>query len=120
MKKITLLSVMSALFLLMASSCNPAGKTDPDLGCFADNPLETIPWTKDELANFQRPRSGLLSVVLYSYKREYFLAFENGFLSSPMSHIFDCSGKNISERCIRYNDFTDDAKKLKVLLEGGY
>lgn len=56
--------------------------------------------------------------MLYSYKKEYFLAFENGFLSSPMSHIFDCSGKNISERGIRYNNFTDNAKKLKVLLEG--
>ncbi|WP_373515115.1 hypothetical protein [Persicitalea sp.] len=117
MEKFTLLFVLSIVFLLTAVHCNP-DKLDPDKGCFANKPLETIPWAKDELASFQRPKSGPLWVTVYSYKREYFLAFENVFLSSPMSHIFDCSGKNISERNIRYNDFTAGRKKVRLLLEG--
>jgi hypothetical protein len=37
-----------------------------------------------------------------------------------MSYIFDCSGSNIAQIGIRYNDFTDEAKKVKILLEGKY
>lgn len=111
---------MSAVFLFTAFNCNPDKKLNPDKGYFAKKPLETIPWAKDELARFQRLRSGPLQGTIFSFKQEYFLAFENPILSSPMSHIFDCSGKNISEREIHYNDFTKDAKKLKVLLEKTY
>lgn len=120
MKRSTLLAAMSAVFLCTAISCDADKKLAPDQGCFAHAPLETISWAQDQLAYFQRPKSGPLRVVIYSYKKESYLAFENGFVSSPMSYIFDCSGQNIAQLGIRYNDFTADAQVLKILLDEKY
>lgn len=120
MRKFTLLAALSAVFLVTALGCDPDKKLDPDKGCFSHAPLETISWAKAELAYFQRPKSGPLRVMVYSYKRDYYLVFENLSLSSPMSHIFDCSGNTISQRGIHYNDFTADAQELKVLLDEKY
>ncbi|MPR32616.1 hypothetical protein [Salmonirosea aquatica] len=120
MKKRMLLATLLAVFLFTAPGCETHKKQDPDQGCFAHAPLKTVPWAKAELANFQRPKSGRLRVVVYSYKNDYYLAFENLILSSPMSHIFDCSGKNIMQKGIPYNDFTADAQELKVLLDKLY
>jgi hypothetical protein len=111
------LLLTSTLLLLLLAGCDPE-RPKPD--CFADAPLETIPWAKDLLASFRQPRSGPLRVVVYAYRNEQFLAFENPVLSSPMSYIFDCSGTSIGQKNIHYNDFTREAKKLKVLHQGKY
>lgn len=120
MKRCTLLAALSAVFLVTALGCEADKKLDPDKGCFSNSPLKTISWAQDQLASFQRPKSGPLRVVIYSYKKEYYLAFENPVLSSPMSYVFDCSGQNIAQKGIRYNDFTTDAQVLKVLLDEKY
>lgn len=123
MKKFTLLFALAIVFVSTAEQCgsksdiNPKGATT---GCFANSPLENISWAKDQLISFQRPKSGPLRVVVFSYKNEDFLAFENGFISSPMSYIFDCSGVTIAKRGINYNTFYDKAKQRQVLLEGKY
>ncbi|HEV7351238.1 hypothetical protein [Telluribacter sp.] len=114
--------LLAAFLLTLISTAQQCG-IGPDRlrdGCFAGSPLETIPWAKDQLAGFQQPKSGPLRVVVYSYRNEQFLAFVNPILSSPMSYIFDCSGTSIAQRNINYNNFYDEAKKLKVLLEGTY
>ena len=120
MKKFTLLAALSAVFLGTVLGCDADKKLDPDQGCFAQAPLETISWAKTELAYFQRPKSGPLRVIVYAYKNDPYLAFENLTLSSPMSHIFDCSGNTISQRGIHYNDFTADSQVVKVLLDEKY
>ena len=120
MKKRLLFAALSAIFLCTALGCDPDKKLDPDQGCFSNAPLETISWAKAELAYFQRPKSGPLRVIVYAYRNNYYLAFENLTLSSPMSHIFGCSGQNIAQLGIRYNDFTADARVLKVILDERY
>lgn len=124
MKVSTLLIMVLAIFLSSAERCSSREDVSPEkttaTGCFSDAPLEKINWVKGQLAYFQRPKSGPLRVVVYSYKNEPFLAFENGFVSSPMSYIFDCSGATITKRGINYNAFYGEAKPVKVLLEGQY
>lgn len=120
MKKSICFLFLTGIVLLLTTGCDSDKKLDPDQGCFSHSPLKTISWAKTELAYFQRPKSGPLRVVVYSYKKERFLAFENLTLSSPMSHIFDCSGNTTSQRGIHYNDFTTDAQALKVLLNEKY
>jgi len=44
----------------MMASCKPDKDLDPDRGCFATTPLETISWAKDQLAYLQHPKSGPL------------------------------------------------------------
>ncbi|GAB3177917.1 hypothetical protein [Telluribacter humicola] len=114
--------LLAALLLTLISTAEQCG-IGPDRlrdGCFADAPLETIPWAKNQLASFQQPKSGPLRVVVYSYRNEQFLAFENAFISSPMSYIFDCSGTSIAQRNINYNGFYDEVKTLKVLIRDTY
>jgi hypothetical protein len=119
MKKRILLAAFLLTLISTAEQCGIGPDRLRD-GCFADAPLEKIPWAKDQLASFQQPRSGPLRVVVYSYRKEQFLAFENPVLSSPMSYIFDCSGTSIGQKNINYNVFYDEAKKLRVLHQGKY
>lgn len=117
-KFISAIAIVSVI-LSSAATCNSRGDITPEntanAGCFADAPLEKISWAKDQLQYFQKSKSGPLRVVVYEYKRENFLAFENAFVSSPMSYIFDCSGLNISQRDIHYNLFMDNAKEVKTV-----
>jgi|GEM_PF-1681267 hypothetical protein len=59
--KSTILSTLIPVFLIfMMASCKPDKDLDPDRGCFATTPLETISWAKDQLAYLQHPKSGPL------------------------------------------------------------
>ncbi len=123
MSRSALLIAILASFLSTAQMCSSKDDLSPEgvrLSCFSDKSLTDVSWQKDQLQFFQKPKSGPLKVVVYTYKNESFLAFENGFISSPMSYIFDCSGVTIIKRSINYNTFHSEAKQLKVLLEGSY
>lgn len=123
MKKSVLIFALAIIVISTAEKCGSSSDVNPEnatTGCFANSPLENISWAKDQLAFFQQPKSGPLRVVVFSYKNEDFLAFEGGFVSSPMSYIFDCSGVTIVKRGINYNAFYDEAKQKQVLLEGKY
>jgi hypothetical protein len=82
--------------------------------------LENISWAKDELTFWQRPKCGPLQVTIFSYKNEEFLAFQNAFDSGPSSHIFDCSGITLAKRGINYNEFFNNNKAVKILLQRTY
>ena len=119
--RLALILVSSCLFSL--SSCEQAElKTDEikSDGCFSKASLENTPWAKDQLTQFQRPKSGSLKVAVYFYKNEQYLVFTNGFVSSPASYIFNCSGVNIPNLKIGYNQFMDQAKEVEVLLDETY
>lgn len=123
MKKFTLLFALTTVLISTGEKCGSNADVEPKgttIGCFVDSPLENISWAKDQLAIFQQPKSGPLQVVVYSYKNEDFLAFEGGFVSSPMSYIFDCSGTTLGKRGINYNEFYNNNKKVKILLQGSY
>jgi hypothetical protein len=111
MKKITLATMLMAFLLSSAGTCTSQEGPNPEgTGCFSNAPLENIAWAK----------SGPLQVSIYTYREENFLVFTNPSVSSPMSHIFDCSGANIGQRGINYNVFMDSAKEIALLLEGSY
>lgn len=123
MKKSLLVFALTIIVISTAEKCGSNSDVNPEnatTGCFANSPLENISWAKDQLASFQRPKNGSLRVVVFSYENEDFLAFENGFISSPMSYIFDCSGITIAKRGINYNAFYNEANQKKLLLEGKY
>ena len=123
MKKSILIFALAIIVISTAEKCGSDSDVNPEsaaTGCFANSPLENISWAKDQLAFFQRPKSGSLQVVIYSYKNEDFLAFENAFDSGPSGHIFDCSGVTLDKRGINYNEFFNNNKKVKVLLQGSY
>jgi hypothetical protein len=123
MKKSILVFALAIVVISTAEKCGSNSDVNPETattGCFAGSPLESISWAKDQLAFFQQPKSGPLQVIIYSYKNEDFLAFEGGFVSSPMSYIFDCSGITLSKRGINYNEFYNNNKKVKTLLQGTY
>lgn len=123
MKKNTLALALAIVLISTAEKCGSKSDISPEdatTGCFANSPLDNISWAKDELTFFQQPKSGSLRVVVYSYKNEKFLAFENGFDNGPSSHIFDCSGITLGKRGINYNEFYNSNKKVKLLLEGKY
>lgn len=109
-------------FLLIGGSCTEAETKEYEIGepCFTKESLETVPWVKNQLAFFQVPKQGPLRVAVYQYRDQYYLAFENPALSSPMSYIFNCDGKTIGEVSIHYNEFYGQNKLMMVLLEAKY
>lgn len=123
MRKFTLTVAVLICFLSTAQMCGSKEEVSPEVvstTCFSEESLTTVTWQKDELASWQRPKSGPLSVVVYSYRGEDFLAFVNAFDNGPLSHIFDCSGVTLGKRDINYNEFYNNNKEVKVLLEGTY
>lgn len=109
-------------FLLIGGSCTETEIKEYEIGesCFTKESLETVSWVKDQLAFFQVPKQGSLRVAVYQYRDQYYLAFENPALSSPMSYIFNCDGKTIGEVNIHYNEFYGRNKLKTVLLEAKY
>ena len=108
------------IIFLTGASCTKTEKVD-SANCFSDNPLETIPWAKKQLESFQHPKSGLLDVSVFNYKGNYVLVFANVFASSPHSYMFDCAGDLALDKLgVTYNEFYDQAKRVKVLLKGTY
>ena len=123
MKKTVLVFALAIIVISTAEKCGSGSDVSPEsatAGCFANSPLENISWAKDQLTSWQQPKSGPLQVIIYSYKNEDFLAFENGFDSGPSGHIFDCSGVTLGKRGINYNEFYSNNKKVKVLLQETY
>jgi len=110
-------------FLVSAQMCTPKQELNPveiNTSCFTQESLKNVSWQKDQLTFFQQPKSGPLRVVVNYYNNEYFLTYENGYVSSPMSYIFDCSGNSLGKRGINYNVFTSGSKEVVTLLEGKY
>lgn len=123
MRRYTLAIVVFICLVSTAQTCGSKEEVSPEsssTSCFSKESLTTVTWQKDQLASWQRPKSGPLSVVVYSYKGENFLAFVNAFDNGPVSHIFDCSGITLGKRGINYNEFYSNNKEVKVLLEGIY
>ncbi|AUD05982.1 hypothetical protein [Spirosoma pollinicola] len=110
-------------FLVSAQMCTSKQELNPveiNTSCFTQDSLKNVSWQKDQLTFFQQPKSGPLRVVVNYYNNEYFLTNENGYVSSPMSYIFDCSGNSLGKRGINYNVFTSGSKEVVTLLEGKY
>lgn len=123
MRKFIVIIAVLIVFLSTAQMCGSKEEVSPEgvsTSCFSEESLTTVAWQKDQLASWQRPKSGPLSVIVYSYKGENFLAFENGFDNGPSSHIFDCSGTTLGKRGIDYNEFYNNNKAIKVLVSGTY
>lgn len=119
--RLVIILVFSCLFsLLSCEQAEPKADEIKSEGCFSKASLENTPWAKDQMTQFQRPKSGSLRVAVYSYKDEQYLVFTNGFVSSPASYIFNCSGVNLPALKIGYNQFMDHAKVVEVLLEATY
>jgi hypothetical protein len=117
-----LLSLMIIPLMLIAGSCTETQIREyeaTDL-CFTKELLETVPWMKAELAWFQQPKMGFLRVSVYRYRGDYYLAFENFLTSSPISHIFNCSGQHLGELNINYNEFYENIETTAVFLEDNY
>lgn len=116
------LSFIAIAFLLMGGSCTDAEIKEYEASepCFTKASLETVPWIKDELVWFQQPKMSFLAVVVYRYKGEYYLAFENTTLSGPAGHIFNCAGQNLGDLQIQYNEFYDHAELMAILLHERY
>lgn len=117
-----LLSFVVIAFLLIGGSCTETEikeyeATEP---CFTKESLETVSWIRNELAWFQQPKMSFLGVVVYRYRGEYYLAFENPTLSGPASHIFNCAGQNLGDLRIQYNEFYDHAELMAILLHEKY
>lgn len=116
------LAFIKIALLLIGASCTETEIKEFETGesCFTKESLEAVPWVKDQLTFFQVPKQGPLRVAVYQYKDQYYLAFENPSLSSPMSYIFNCDGKTIGEVNIHYNEFYGQNKLMAVLLEAKY
>lgn len=117
-----LLSLTIIALMLVSGSCTEEEireyeATEP---CFTKESLEAVPWIEAELAWFQQPKMGFLRVPVYRYRGNYYLAFENFLTSGPISHIFNCSGQNLGELNINYNEFYENIELMTVLLEGNY
>lgn len=116
------LTILISSILLFGESCDQKEmkEYEPGESCFTKEFLENEPWVKAELDWFQQPKMSFLTVVVYRYKEQYYLAFENPSLSGPASHIFNCSGQNLGDLQIHYNDFYDNNELMTVLLTGKY
>lgn len=114
--------VVMLSILLFGESCDQRviKEYEPDSSCFTKEFLENEPWVRAELAWFQQPKMGSLRVAVYRYRGTYFLAFENSFLSGPSSHIFNCSGEDLGDLQIHYNEFYDNVELMAVLLTEQY
>lgn len=117
-----LLAIIILSTLLFGESCDQREVKEYEAvnSCFTKEFLENEPWVKDQLAFFQVPKMSFLNIVVYEYRSQYFLAFENTTVSSPMSYIFNCNGKTISELGIHYNEFYDHAELKAILLQEKY
>ncbi|GGM89224.1 hypothetical protein GCM10010967_22500 [Dyadobacter beijingensis] len=117
-----LVSLIVIGFLLIGGSCTETEIKEYEIeeSCFTKESLETVSWVKDQLNFFQVPKQGPLRVAVYQYRDQYYLAFENPSLSSPMSYIFNCDGKTIGEVNIHYNEFYGQNELMSVLLEAKY
>jgi len=117
-----LLTIIILSILLFGESCDQreVKEYEPGNSCFTKEFLENEPWVRAELAWFQQPKMGSLRVAVYRYKAGYFLAFENGFLSGPASHVFNCSGQHLGDLQIHYNEFYDNVELMSVLLTEQY
>ncbi|OJV13015.1 MAG: hypothetical protein BGO21_04600 [Dyadobacter sp. 50-39] len=117
-----LLAILILPILLFGGSCDQreVKEYEPGGSCFTKEFLENEAWVRAELTWFQQPKMGSLRVAVYRYKSDYYLAFENGFTSGPIGHIFDCSGKHLGELNINYNEFYDNNELMTVLLDANY
>lgn len=88
---------------------------DREKSCFTEESVKTISWLRPILDNFEKPKGGGYRLVLRMYRGEYFIVIGNPLVSSPMSYIFNCEGKTISDLGIRYDEFYDNAEFLAVL-----
>jgi len=115
-------SLIIIVLMLIAGSCTESEIREYEATehCFTKESLETVPWIRDELAWFQQPKMSFLRVVVYRYRGEYFLAFENTTLSGPAGHIFNCAGQNLGDLQIHYNEFYDHAEQMAILLNEKY
>lgn len=116
------LAVLILSVLLFGESCDQREikEYEPGGSCFTKEFLENEPWVRAELAWFQQPKMGSLRVVVYRYKSDYYLAFENSLTSGPIGHIFNCSGQHLGELDINYNEFYDNNTLMTVLLDANY
>ena len=104
-------------FILFLTSCE---RQEAEERCFTKNSLENTAWVKQHLAWFQKPKTGPLRVVVYSYQDQTYLAFENPAISAPMANVFNCSGARLIELNIDYTEVKKQAIEVVVLLEGTY
>ena len=123
MIKFTPIVALLTCFLSTAQTFGPRQDVNPveiNTSCFTQESLKNVAWQKDQLTYFQQPKSGPLRVVVNYYNNEYFLTYENGYVSSPISYIFDCSGNSLGKRGINYNLFISQLKEVVTLVEGKY
>ncbi|MGX7686438.1 hypothetical protein ACWA1C_04675 [Flectobacillus roseus] len=115
------LRLASLLFIFSMNACtDDTSHALPTDTCFKKDAIAELPWLKSVVTDFQKPNSGPLEVVLYTYKNQYFIGVVNPLVSSPASYIYNCSGESIGKLNIGYNQFVAEARTIDVLLKGTY
>ena len=103
--------------ICMVMSCTEMvnSEYDRDKSCFTEESIKTIPWLTPILDNFEKPRGCGFRLFLSIYRGVYFIVIANPIVSSPMSYIFNCEGKDISDLGIGYDEFYDNAEFVAML-----
>ncbi len=115
------LRLASLLLIFSMNACTEdTSNALPTNPCFQNDAIAELPWLKNVVSDFQKPKSGSLEVILYVYKNQYFIGLLNPSVSSPASYIYNCNGDSISKLNIGYNQFMAEARTIEVLLKGNY
>lgn len=85
--------------------------------CYIDDPINELVWMPNKVQYFKTEYLTPTLVSLYIYKNQQFIAFENALVSGPAGYIFNCEGVNITQLGINYNEFQDNAKRIKTIFE---
>ena len=107
----------SIICLVMSCTEIVNSEYDREKSCFTEESVKTIPWLTPILDNFEKPKGGGYRLVLRMYRGEYFVVIGNPLVSSPMSYIFNCEGKTISDLGIGYDEFYDNAEFVALLTD---
>jgi hypothetical protein len=100
----------SIICLAVACTEGVNSEYDREKSCFTEESVKTLPWLKPVLENFEKPKGGGYRLILRVYREEYFVVIANPLVSSPMSYIFNCEGKTISDLGIGYDEFYDGSE----------
>ena len=103
------------IYLVIGCTERVNSEYDRDKSCFTEESVKTTPWLKPMLDNFEKPKGGGYRLVLRVYHEEYFVVIANPLVSSPMSYIFNCEGKTISDLGIGYDEFYDTSEFVAEL-----
>ncbi len=112
-----LITLLFLIHLFLYSSCLP--NDNVSAACYQSDPIEELPWLKQLVEDFSKPKSGPFAITLVEYKGEAYFILGSPTLSIPMNYTFNCQGKTLSQLGIDFNKFNDEYRKIKVIINKG-